>query len=205
MKNNNTPLVQQILGSQWHQLPEALKNHYRENDKGENFGQGHLTIEYPSSMQWILNILYFCGALLNRRGKHLPTSVHRSTHQDQQQWQRSVVLADGSMKTFNSTVVLDRNNDCLIEYVNGLMGVRLRPFVDDDKLRYESQGYVVKMGRFLLPIPEWLALGHISIVESQSRAGDHDRFDMDFSMKHALFGELYRYSGQFVSSFSGDL
>lgn len=41
-----TSIIQKALGVQWQHLPEALKKHYLENDKGENRAQGHLTIDF---------------------------------------------------------------------------------------------------------------------------------------------------------------
>ena len=45
-----------------------------------------------------------------------------------------------------------------------------------------------------LPIPEWLALGHTTIVEE---AVDESQFRMDFRLTHPLFGQVFRYAGIF--------
>jgi hypothetical protein len=46
----------------------------------------------------------------------------------------------------------------------------------------------------MLPIPEWLVLGHTTIVEE---AIDETHFVMDFRLTHPLLGEVFRYSGKF--------
>jgi hypothetical protein len=54
--------------------------------------------------------------------------------------------------------------------------------------------FVAKLGRWLLPIPEWLVLGHTTIVE---QAVDDTHFEMDFRLTHPWFGQVFRYAGTF--------
>lgn len=46
----------------------------------------------------------------------------------------------------------------------------------------------------LLTLPEWIALGHTTIVEE---ALDDSHFAMDFRLTHPLFGQVFRYAGKF--------
>ena len=66
--------------------------------------------------------------------------------------------------------------------------------VKDSKLYYEGRHYVLRLGRYYLPIPEWLVLGHTTIVEA---AVDAQHFVMDFRLQHPLLGQIYRYAGKF--------
>jgi len=49
----------------------------------------------------------------------------------------------------------------------------------------------------LLPVPEWRLLGRTSIVEE---AVDATHFVMDFRLTHPLFGQVFRYSGEFEAA-----
>lgn len=190
---SDVSLMQQALGTQWSQLPEGLQRHYAADARGRSHELGVLTIEYPRWMQWPLHGLRLMGALLNRRGERLPTDVVRYMEGDVQRWQRTVRYEDGLEVGFSSAVVYAGANE-LIEYTNALLGLRMRVRVQDGRLLYESNGYVLKLGGFKLRIPEWLALGHASIEES---ALDENRFAMDFRLVHPLLGEIFSYAGEF--------
>ena len=196
MNNPNKSMMELALAEQWELLPEALKNHYRENSLGENTAEGWLDIEYPWFMQWPLNVLRLMGALVNRRGQSLPSTAIKSMNGDQQNWHRNIVFPDGKIVNFKSRLV-SNGNAGFIEYTNAFLGLKMYPFVEGETLRYESKGYVLKLGRFKLPIPEWMALGHASIIEHQVNPDDKLSFKMDFRLRHPLFGELFCYKGEF--------
>ncbi len=195
-ENNNKSLMQLALGKQWHKLPKALQNHYGSNEQGVNRAQGKLDISYPWFMQWPLTVMRLFGALVNKRGKGLNTEVSKSMINGQQFWHRVIRFPDGRSLNFTSTITLNNKGD-FIEYVNPFLGLKMRAFVENQQLRYESKGYVLKLGKAIIPIPEWLALGHASIIESEFDETDSQTFVMDFRIKHPLFGEVFCYKGRF--------
>ncbi len=192
--------MQNALGKQWDELPEALINHYGSNEQGENYAQGKLDIDYPWFMQLPYTIMRFIGALVNRRGQNLKTTVSKTMKGNKQYWHRVITFPDGKKIIFNSVFVADK--DGFIEYINAFLGLKMTAFVEDNKLRYESRGYVLKLGKIKIPIPEWLALGHASIIESEYKQGDGQTFSMDFRIKHFLLGEVFCYKGIFVTKTS---
>lgn len=190
MKNNS--IMKQALGSQWESLPASLKAHYQE---GDNSDIGSMDISYPRLMQPYLSFLRLMGALVNQRGSNLPTTVEKFMENGKQYWQRSINFPDGKVIYFKSYWVYAQNNE-LIEYVNPILGLRMAVSVVDQQLHYQGKHYVLKIGKLLLPIPEWLVLGHTTIVESGI---NDDKFEMDFRLTHPLFGELFRYAGRFTT------
>lgn len=186
-------LMQQALGEQWQQLPPGLQRHYAMDDSGRSHEQGVLTISYPRWMQWPLNVLRFMGALLNQRGERVPAQVSKWMDGERQRWERTVNYPHGRQVKFCSTVVYAGGNE-LIEYTNALLGLRMQVRVADAQLFYESRGYVLKLGSLKLPVPEWLAPGHATIREC---AAGEQHFTMDFRLRHALFGEVFSYAGEF--------
>lgn len=198
-------LMQQALGEQWNQLPPSLQVHYQQ---GNNTDSGVLDIEYPRFMQLYLNAMRLMGALVNQRGTAVPATVEKWMEGDIQQWKRSIhfpVTTDnaanadsadkGEGKTiyFKSHWVYVGGNE-LIEYVNSFLGLRMAVSVKDGVLYYEGKSYILKLGKLLIPIPEWLVLGHTTIVET---ALNENEFSMDFRLRHPWFGQLFRYSGVF--------
>ncbi len=200
-KNMKKSIMQNALGNQWHELPEALKNHYGSNEQGENDAEGKLDIEYPWFMQFPYSVMRLIGALVNRRGKGLKTTVSKIMKDDEQHWHRVISYPDGNQIIFDSVFVADK--DGFIEYINAYLGLKMVAFVENKKLHYESRGYVLKLGKVKIPIPEWLALGHASIVESEYKQGDEQTFVMDFRIKHFLFGEVFCYKGVFTTLYRG--
>lgn len=188
MKAQN--LMKQVLAGQWQQLAPALRAHYQ---AGANTDVGTLDIDYPGWMQPYLNILRMLGALVNQRGKAVPVSVEKFMDGNVQRWNRRLHFPGGKTILFKSYWVYAGTGK-LIEYVSPVLGLRMALRVEAGKLYFEGRDYVLRLGRLLVPIPEWLLLGHTTIVES---ALDADHFAMDFRLRHPLFGQIYRYAGRF--------
>jgi len=185
-------IMQQALGEQWHALPCVLQAHYQVKD---NTDIGTLDIEYPSWMQLLLNLLHYAGALLNRKGRNIPTTVEKVMQGDEQYWKRTLTFNDGTKVYFKSRWHYASGNK-LIEYVNPMLGLCMSVEVRDKTLYYYGECYILKIGRVNIPIPEWLLLGHTTIVE---KSLDENHFTMDFKLRHPLFGQIYRYSGKFTT------
>lgn len=183
-------LMQQVLGAEWDELPPVLRAHYQ---SAANTDMGTLDIEYPRFMQPYLNALRVLGALLNRRGEAIPASVEKYMDGNIQRWVRQLHFPDGKIILFKSHWVYAGTGE-LIEFVTPNIGLRMALHVKDSKLYYEGRHYVLRLGRYYLPIPEWLVLGHTTIVEA---AVDAQHFVMDFRLQHPLLGQIYRYAGKF--------
>ncbi|MDH5326444.1 MAG: DUF4166 domain-containing protein [Gammaproteobacteria bacterium] len=189
---NSHNIMRLALGEQWQALPVALQAHYQDED---NRDIGELTIEYPAWMQLFLNLLHIMGALLNRNVRHVPTVVHKTMDGERQIWQRTITLDENKNVYFKSHWVYAGQNK-LVEYVNPMLGLCMSVNVVGECLHYTGEYYVLRLGKLCIPIPEWLMLGHTTIVEQQSA---DSRFKMDFKLQHPLFGQVYRYSGEFTT------
>lgn len=183
-------LMQNALGTDWDKLPPALQAHYR---FGKTIDNGHMDIEYPRFMQPYLSILHLMGALIDRGGHKIPTIVEKSVIGERQYWRRTITYPDGKVVHFNSFWIAESGNQ-MIEFVNPVFGLQMAVHVEDGALHYRGVRFVAKLGRWLLPIPEWLVLGHTSITE---HAIDATHFSMDFRLTHPLFGQVFRYAGTF--------
>ncbi|MCL2635665.1 MAG: DUF4166 domain-containing protein, partial [Betaproteobacteria bacterium] len=186
-------LMQMALGADWDKLPLSLQAHYR---FGTTIDSGHMDIEYPRWMQPCLSVLRCLGALVDRRGRQVATVVEKEVVGNRQFWRRTLTYPDGRTRRFDSFWVAAGDGH-LIEFVNPLLGLRMAPYVEDGRLHYRGIEFVAKPGPWLLPIPEWLLLGHTTIVEE---ALDDNHFAMDFRLTHPLFGQLFHYSGPFAAS-----
>lgn len=186
-------LMQQALGADWEKLPPALQAHYR---FGATVDTGSMDIEYPRFMQPVWSLLKLFGALVDRKGKGVATVVEKYVVGERQIWRRTITYADGQVVRFDSFWVAAGNGD-VIEFVNPVLGLQMAPYVVGEKLLYRGVRFVARLGPMTIPIPEWLSLGHATIVEE---ALDDTHFAMDFRLTHPLFGQLFRYSGEFEAA-----
>ncbi|MDR2195014.1 MAG: DUF4166 domain-containing protein [Gallionellaceae bacterium] len=187
-------LMQRALGDDWHKLPPALQAHYQYANSIET---GHMDIEYPRWMQPALMLLRRFGALVDRSGKNVTTVVERHMEGERQRWHRTMTWPDGKTIPFNSLWIHAGGNR-FIEFVNPALGLEMAVHVDSEsRLHYQGVRFVIKLGCWLLPIPEWLALGHTTIIE---HALSNNRFAMDFRLTHPLFGQVFRYAGEFQTN-----
>jgi len=186
-------LMQQALGADWEKLPPALQAHYR---FGATVDTGSMDIEYPRFMQPVWRVLKLFGALVDRKGKGVATVVEKYVVGERQIWRRTITYADGQVVRFDSFWVAAGNGD-VIEFVNPVLGLQMAPYVVGEKLLYRGVRFVARLGPMTIPIPEWLSLGHATIVEE---ALDDTHFAMDFRLTHPLFGQLFRYSGEFEAA-----
>jgi len=195
---NTESLIQQTLGVQWQQLPPALQAHYANNEAGENIAEGHLSIDYPSWMQLPLHMLRVFGALVNRRGKALPTRVSCTTHEGQQHWHRTITFPDGKQLQFKSRLTRHEATSKLIEFTTPFLGMRFGLTTDENGgVRYQSDTYILKISKYLIAIPDVWLLGRATITETANEDGS---FDMNFRIRHPWFGEIFTYYGRFVTT-----
>ncbi|NOY71177.1 MAG: DUF4166 domain-containing protein [Gammaproteobacteria bacterium] len=187
---NDQSLMQKALGDQWQQLPPALQSHYQHDS---NSDIGYLNIDYPIYMHPYLTFLHLFGVLINRRGKNIPTTVEKQMQGHIQFWKRTICFSGNKTILFNSFWIFDRKNE-LIEFINPFIGLRMTVQVQNDKLYYEGCHFVIKIGKLLIPVPEWLVLGHTTIIET---ALSNDEFEMNFTLKHPIFGNIFSYEGKF--------
>ncbi len=152
-----------------------------------------MDIEYPGFMQPCLSLLRRLGALVHRRGRQVATVVDKRVVGDRQYWRRTITYPDGQVIHFNSFWVAAGGNE-VIEFVNPVLGLQMAVHVADGRLHYRGVRFVARFGPLLLPIPESLVLGHTRIIEE---AIGETRFAMDFRLIHPLFGQVFRYAGEF--------
>lgn len=140
-----------------------------------------------------LGIVGWSGRRLHLAVELLRSVSRNRRHDARQYWRRKIVFPDGKIARFNSFWIWIGDNQ-LIEFVNPVLGLQMAVRVENGTLHYSGVRFIAKIGKLLLPIPEWLALGHTTIVEE---AQDEQHFAMDFRLVHPLLGQVFRYAGRF--------
>jgi hypothetical protein len=195
---NKAPLFQKVLGNEWDNLPPVIQQHYRLPSVQvlQNSVAGVMFIEYPRFVTPILKIVRFFGGLIDLKGPNMAVKVEKRVNQDMPDclfWRREIKSPGGKIIVFASRMEYQKTNE-LIEYIGGGFGIHLKVNCEDGKLVYRSNGHLWQIGKFKIPIPDVLFLGHATITET---AVSEDEFRLDFKISHPLFGDTYRYGGLF--------
>lgn len=188
----NSPM-QRALGEAWNSLPKALQTHYSAQ---ACMDQGQMDIEFPVWMKPILIVGRCLGALVHRRGHRVATLVNKHLEGTAQLWRRYLTYDDGQVIEFHSRCCCPSANT-IVEWVNPWLGLQTSVHVENGQLHYHGECLQLKLGGWLLRVPENWLLGHTRIEEW---ACSDSQFEMDFRLTHPWWGQVYRYSGRFETA-----
>lgn len=87
----------------------------------------------------------------------------------------------------------------LEEYVGFGVSMALLISVENEALRFRSAGYALQLGRFRLPLPEWLTPGDLTVTHADLGGGT---FRFTLEIVHPRFGMLVRQSAVFEEAAS---
>ena len=195
------PLFQQILGKDWDKLPEVIRRHYRlpSGNILQNRVSGTMAIDYPWFVTPILKMIRLFGGLIDAKGTNNAVTVDKQVDPDRPDcifWRREIIPPDGATIVFASRMEYQQANE-LIEFIGGGFGLHLKLTVENGRLVYRSNGHLWQVGNIRIPVPDVLMLGHATITET---AVSDNEFELDFRIRHPLFGDTYRYGGLFKIS-----
>ena len=108
-------------------------------------------------------------------------------------WHRSFHFPGRRPVLFRSRMEFLHDNR-IVEFVRFRLGIRMDLSVEDGGLRYDSRGYMWKLGPLRLVIPDWLLLGKAVIRETPL---SEDEFQVDFHIHHPWWGQTFGYRGRF--------
>lgn len=194
---NTEPLLKQVLGASWDKLSPVIRHHYDVPNSQTNrcVVTGEMEIDYPWFLTPMIKIIGFFGGLIDIKGQQVATQVEKWVEPESGllYWRRSMKTLDGQQAIFASKMEYRGENE-LVESINAHLGLRLKVSENNGDLVYRSNGHVLKLAGLSLIIPDWLVLGHATIIEHALTA---DSFRLEFVIRHPLWGESYRYGGVF--------
>jgi hypothetical protein len=198
-KEKNIPVIRHALGSQWEKLHPTVRRHY--NLSADDAAYLRLTgtmyeVDHAAIIKPFIWIAGLFGALVPYRGRDLPVEVINKVKQDGNTlyWQRHFHFPGKGPYRFTSRMETLKNNE-IVEYVRYKLGIRMAMSVQNGALCYRSRGYLWKLGPLNVYIPDWLLLGEATIME---RGIDDKTVELDFVIRHPLFGQTFTYSGCFT-------
>jgi len=192
-----TPDFRALVGeAAWAALPPALQARF-------DAAAHRAPRVFPGAMDLTMN---WAGWLIARacrlagtpvapwRGTAVPTQVLvRAEPGGGIRWQRTYAFPGRPAVTIASFKLAARDGS-LLEVTQGGLGMRLVASVEDRALVFRTTGYVWRVGRWLLPIPDVLTPGRALVVHRDLGGG---RFHFHLSFTHPLAGETIVNAGDF--------
>lgn len=193
------PLFEEVLGEDWRRLGPVIRRHYFlrafSNDAICVKGVMH-EVEHSAIARLLLPFARIVGALVPYRGRDVPIEVHYAARPDDGTLHWDRVFHFSGRKPFHFRSHMQQiGPNRVIEFVRFGVGMQLRVTAEDGALVFRDEGYVWRLFGHDLPLPVGLFLGAGYIEE---RPIDERSFSMRMTLKHPLFGELFRYSGRFT-------
>lgn len=160
-----------------------------------------MSVYYPWPAFLLLALPRLFGGLVLLRELNVPVTVKNYLVPDRQLmfWHRRFEISNRNRPViFRSCMEYASGNE-IIEYVGRKrrmnIGVRMSVTEHKGALHFESTGYILTFGGFQIPLPGNFLLGRAEIIEKPLGGNS---ISMSFSIRHALWGEIYTYSGEFT-------
>jgi hypothetical protein len=196
------PIFQSVFGVPWADLPLVLQKHYaiRAYSRDCVVAEGTMTIRRGWITRLLSPFLTAFGALVPCDGENIPTTVRFYSGPESSAFHFDRVFHFPGRAPFRFLSRLEPVAGAeMIEFMRFGIGWRCRYHIDGvraDRVRVilSHVGYVVKIHRWLIPLPLVWILGKGAAEEE---ALTEDRFKMWMTITHPIWGEIYRYEGGF--------
>ncbi len=190
--------IRQALGEDWPALGLVIRRHYDlpPHTQARLSVEGVMSVEVSPVGRLFVTAGRLFDALVPFRGEGIPVTVRNWSRPDSRAmfWHRTFRYPGRRPVVFRSRMEYAGGAD-IVEYVKYGLGIRMRLSAEGENLRYDSRGYQWDLGPLTLRIPDWLLLGKATIHEIPESA---ERFRVEFTIDHPLWGRTFGYAGRFV-------
>ena len=191
------PLFEKIYGNQSQSLPTVLKNRYANRPYSNDIVllKGEMNIQISTFFKFLSPLMRLAGALVPFPGNHIPVTVELVSDEksDKILMHRIFYYPNKKPYHFRSRIMHIKNN-ILIELMRFGFGSRLIYRLDRNKIIMDYGGYILKLGKWMIPLPLGLFLGKFYAFE---KSISENQFEMEVKMVHPLFGKVFQYDGHF--------
>lgn len=191
------PLIQKIYGDQAKEIPKILQDRYsnRPYSKDTLLLKGEMTINLSKPFRVLSPLFRLAGALVPYPAEKIPVTVEFVSDEksDSILMHRTFYYPDIPPYHFCSRVIYIKDN-IVIELMRFGFASKLIYTFDKDTIVMSYGGYVLRLGKWLIPMPLGFLIGRFYAFE---KAVSDDKFNMEVKMVHPLFGTIFQYDGYF--------
>ncbi len=186
------PPFKKVFGADWKNLPPVLKAHY---DVGAGSRVvGEVSIKCRGLMRWLAPLFWLIRGVPPVNEDRVPTEVDFSVD-DKAHFHFRRHFQFGSRKPyrFHSVMRVDAQGR-VIEQMGWGVSWRFQLLWQDEKIVMHHRGFGLSFGNNFVPLPlTWL----LGAAYAEEIPQSNDSFRMEVSISHPLWGQHYRYYGEF--------
>ena len=194
------PLIQKIFGEQTKLVPKILRERYSNRPYSKDYLllKGEMNITISKTFRLLSPLFRLTGALVPYAAKKITTTVEFVSDEKSEKtlMHRTFYYPDKSPYHFTSKVIHVKDN-IVIELMRLRFASKLIYTLDKNKITMNYGGYVLCVGKRLIPIPLGFLIGKIYAYEE---AVSDDQFIMLVTLTHPLLGRIFQYDGYFKIS-----
>jgi hypothetical protein len=188
----------------WGRLPVAIWRRF-----SKRLGEGK-TVVYVGEIDnvsfspvgwWVAQLARVIGGPLPtgcETGVPIIVTVTEDSASGGQIWTRTCARRDGFPQVIHSAKRFAGPTG-LEEYVGFGVSIALKISVENEALYFRSAGYALQLGRFRLPLPQWLTPGDLTVTHADLGGGT---FRFTLEIVHPRFGMLVHQSAVFEEAAS---
>jgi hypothetical protein len=193
-----------LFAEDWGRLPVAIWRRF-----SKRLGEGK-TVVYVGEIDdasfsrvgwWVAQVARGIGGPLptgSETGVPIIVTVTEDAASGGQIWTRICARRDGFPQVIHSAKRFAGPTG-LEEYVGFGVSMALEISVENEALCFRSVSYALQLGRFRLPLPEWLTPGDLTVTHADLGGGT---FRFTLEIVHPRFGMLVRQSAVFKEAAS---
>ena len=182
-----------VLGSNWDRLDPVLQARYNFVPGTTKILAGTMQVKHGRLARMLMPLIRITGALVPVQGSGFQVTVTTDVSGDELKWMR---IFKKDNKTYDFKSSMREKGDKIIESVGMGIGLRMQLKAVQGGLEYIDKGYVISIGKYVIPLPFHWLLGRSHVVEKTSLLPDRE-IHLLFTIRHPLFGFVFSYEGDF--------
>ena len=194
------PTFKSIFGKDWENLPPIIKKHYGNHPYSTEVTtvDGELDVFCKPPLLWLSPLMRLFGQIPTFNENNVPVTVHFESNLNSNAFHlnRSFKFSDRKFYIFYSRMLQIEGNE-VIEIMRFGLGWRAEYSWDGEKVILAHKGYALQVFGHFIPLPLTMLVGAGNAAEYPV---DDNTFDMEVSITHPWWGEMYGYKGRFEVS-----
>lgn len=191
------PIFKAIFKQSWDELPVALKRHYSNRPRSNDITRttGIMDVHSCLAVRILSPLLKYFGLMPPYSESGILVSVNfKSNKSDDGFTLDRDFHFTGKTHPFHSTMYHLGDNKIIEKMAHGICW-KAKYSWDESKVQIQHDGYAFHFKNTVFNLPVTWLVGKGHAVE---RAISDDRFAMEMTLTHALWGVIYRYKGIFT-------
>jgi len=191
------PIFKSIFGDDWDSLPPVMRKHYANCPYSEEVTtvEGKLDVFCKPPLLWLSPIMKLLGQIPTFNENNVPVTVRFESDLNSKafHFNRRFLIPARKPYVFHSRMLQIKDNE-VIEIMRFRLGWKMQYSWDGEKVVLAHRGYAIQLFGHFIPLPLTILMGAGNAVEFPV---DDNTFDMEVSITHPWWGEIYGYKGRF--------